>query len=236
LNAALKISVVQRQGYTAAAEERWRIPAWVSYRIAKEYYVQGAPRFDRLTRFIKDPDLGDRFKVTHDHYTGSGFDRGHMAPHASMQGRDEKCITESYYLSNIAPQTSSLNKGIWQELEEKERYWAETFDVVWIVAGPIFDPDSGPLRNITPKKRELKEKVAIPSHFFKILIRGTGRNLQALAFVFPNQRRAFDDNRDFQSYQCTIDDVEALTNLDFLLNLEDDLEDNLEASRDQPWN
>jgi endonuclease G len=232
---AIHVQVRKRIGYTTAVEETWKIPAWVSYRLLKEYFDPGAPDFPRLSRFITDTSLPQALQVTHDHYTGTGYDRGHMAPHASMQGRTQECVRESYFLSNISPQTPALNRTIWKNLEEKERDWTRKFGTVWIITGPIFEHGQVTER-MSPSNSALSDQVAIPSRFFKILIRRESETLHAIAFVMPNRKEAFVDDRDFAPWQVRIDDVESAAGLDFLGNLPDDVENSIESSMESIWN
>jgi endonuclease G len=232
---SLHLQVRERIGYVTAVEDDWKIPAWVSYRLMADYFKPGAPDFPRLARFITDASLPESLQITHDHYTGTGFDRGHMAPHASMQGRTQECVRESYFLSNIAPQTPALNRTIWKNLEDKERAWAREFGTVWVITGAVFSGMEA-TRRLTPTNHSLAGQVAIPESFFKILVRREGDRVHALAFVMPNRTDRFENDRDFAPWQVKIDDVEAMTALDFLENLPDDVEDALEATKEPIWN
>jgi len=232
---SIHVHIRKRIGYTTAVEEDWKIPVWVSYRLVADYFKPGAPDFARLARFITDTSLPESLQTTHDHYTGTGFDRGHMAPHASMQGRTQECVRESYFLSNIAPQTPALNRTIWKNLEDKERAWAREFGTVWVITGAIFDGMQA-TRRLTPTNHSLAGQVAIPDSFFKILYRREGDRIHALAFIMPNRTDRFENDRDFSPWQARIDDVESMTALDFLENLPDDVEDALEAAKEPIWN
>lgn len=227
-------TVLHRIGYDTAVEHDWKIPSWVSYRIAKEYFAPGAPKYDRLPNFLTDPDLPGSLQITHDHYTGTGYDRGHMAPNASMQGRSEQCARESFYMSNIAPQTAVLNRRIWKNLEDKERQWAKEFAEIWIITGPIFEEPPG-IKYMKPKKANLTEAIAIPTHFYKILLRKEGSKHHALAFVIPNQKGRFEDDKDFELWQVAVDDVQALAALDFFRNMGDAEEHEMEAAIEAIW-
>ena len=59
-------------------------------------------------------------------YTKSGYDRGHMAPAADMKW-NKQAMEESFYMSNICPQNPNLNRGDWNDLEEKSRQMAKKY-------------------------------------------------------------------------------------------------------------
>ena len=77
----------------------------------------------RTNKFLPDPDVRGAKAYTGD-YTKSGYDRGHMAPAADMKW-SKQAMEESFYMSNICPQNPNLNRGDWNDLEEKSRQWAK---------------------------------------------------------------------------------------------------------------
>ena len=71
-------------------------------------------------------------------YSGSGFDRGHMAPAEDMT-RSEKVMSECFLLSNMIPQIGDgFNNGIWKSLENAVRGWVQQRGELTIIAGPVF--------------------------------------------------------------------------------------------------
>ncbi len=49
-------------------------------------------------------------KVTHNDYTHSGYDRGHMAPNYAIATRyGQEAQKETFLMSNIVPQLGNLN-------------------------------------------------------------------------------------------------------------------------------
>ena len=73
---------------------------------------------------------------TNKDYLKSGYDKGHLAPAADMK-YSTTTMKESFYFSNMSPQKPEFNRGIWKELEEQVRNWAQIYDTVYIVTGPI---------------------------------------------------------------------------------------------------
>ncbi|MFC1545841.1 DNA/RNA non-specific endonuclease, partial [Pseudomonadota bacterium] len=66
--------------------------------------------------------------------------RGHlcMKHHAWRLGKNADWNTHTTI--NAVPQRQKFNAGIWLDLENKTAKWADEFDSVWIVDGPIFEP------------------------------------------------------------------------------------------------
>lgn len=52
-------------------------------------------------------------------------------------------MSESFYLSNMSPQTHGFNAGVWSRLETKVREWAIQYDGLYVVAGGILNDKIG---------------------------------------------------------------------------------------------
>ena len=78
-------------------------------------------------------------------------------------------MSESFYLTNICPQTPSLNQGDWNRLEGKIRDWARRDSAVVIVCGPLVSVDD---TTIGPNK------VKVPRAFYKVVYRLTSTRLR----------------------------------------------------------
>ena len=136
-------------------------------------------------------------KVNHNDYTNSGFDRGHMAPNfgiATRYGREAQL--ETFKMSNIIPQTPSINRHLWKDLELRvaEKY-GRYFTEVWVITGPVFDEEY----------ERLESGIPIPSAYYKIILDERYGNLRALAFLIPQQTRPYARIRDFL---VSIDEIE----------------------------
>jgi endonuclease G len=179
------------------------------------------PKFPRQGRFMPDPKVRGASAVTGD-YRKSGYDRGHMAPAADMRW-DRRAMRESFYLSNVCPQNSNLNRGRWGDLEQDVRRWAKACGAVYVVCGPIVGRQ--PLCIGT-------DQVAVPDSFFKVLCRRVDSHYQAIGFIFPNQAC----HAPVASYALSVDSVEKRTSLDFFSQLPDSIENRIEAvCHPQDW-
>jgi len=77
-----RILLLTNSAYLTGFCEQRKAPAWVSYRVFKLDHPDSLPR---PSRFLIDERT--HAKVSHDDYTHSGYDRGHMAPNC-MGGAD----------------------------------------------------------------------------------------------------------------------------------------------------
>jgi endonuclease G len=180
-----------------------KTPIWVAEHLISE---KANGTFDRTNNFRPDPDLNKGERAELSDYKGSGFDRGHMAPAGNMKW-DQQAMSESFFLSNIVPQTGrGMNQGIWKDLEEKVRMWAISRGELYIYTGPIYAK--------APPDSIGTNKVAVPTHLYKIIYDPIA--VEAIAFIMPNLVLK---SSDMPSYIVTIHEVEEKTGLNFLSKL-----------------
>ncbi|MBN2520202.1 MAG: DNA/RNA non-specific endonuclease [Bacteroidales bacterium] len=212
------------EGYVVGMDARLKIPVWVQYELTRQE-VEGI--VERTDDFRPDYSIpyGSRSELSD--YSGSGYDRGHMAPAADMK-RNEKVMSESFFLSNMSPQVGiNFNRGIWAQLEEAVRGWVKQKGTLTIITGPVFMPED----SIVTYKVIGENNVAVPTYFFKIVINTSDpENIESLAFLLPNKAITDGDIKDFLT---SIDYIEKLTGLDFLSALPGIIQDNIEQKTAQ---
>jgi DNA/RNA endonuclease G (NUC1) len=143
-------------------------PLWAAY-----YYYHPHPDsdFERLTDFYEDPRLEPDQRTSPEDFDDiyeddkTGYDRGHVAPHANLEPFGEEAIEQSYYVTNITPQHTNFNRGFWRTLERKTRGWAGEDDTVWVVTGPVFS-EGEEVVYAQPAGR-----APIPHAYFQVVIR-----------------------------------------------------------------
>ena len=204
-----------RLGYALSHDDTRKVPRWVAYHLTKEH-MSGTER--RSNDFRPDPDLepGERAELAD--YAGSGYDRGHMAPAGAMKW-SRVAMSESFLLSNMAPQIGiGFNRHIWKSLETKVRAWTKSRGELYVVTGPVF--------STTASKVIGQGNVAVPTQFFKVIFDPV--RVEAIAFVLPHEKLP---TKDLPNYLATVDEVEALTGLDFLSRLDDEVEKVVESRK-----
>ena len=113
--------LLQRTGYLVSYNSNTRIANWVAWKLTPERLKENT---ERINSFRPDPDLPKSKAVTTQDYKGSGWDRGHLCP-AGDNKWSRQAMIESFYMTNICPQHHNLNRGDWNELEQKCRKWVK---------------------------------------------------------------------------------------------------------------
>ena len=205
--------LITRQGYVLEHSSVDKIPLWVCESVAAD---QLGGHLARSNRFKADPDLKGPRAYPKD-YVGSGYDRGHQAP-AGNQTVDPDLKDQTFYMSNMAPQRPSLNRGIWKRLEDKTSDWVFRYGHAYEWTGPIrCEPKQLPpvTSEGACERRTIGEHaVAVPVYFYKIIVVQDQSVWKAIAFVLPNT----DFKRPYrlESYITSIDWIEEHTGVEFM--------------------
>lgn len=206
--------ILQREGYTCSYNAETRQPNYVSWALTP-YRLDGSTR--RSNNFSEDPDLGDGQRARLDDYKNSGYSRGHMCPAADNKW-SKTAMEQSFYLSNVCPQTQTLNGGDWEELESACRNRVRTHSsTLYIVCGPLFE---------NRRHRRLNKRIPVPEKFFKAILCLDKGKEKGVAFIYSNNT----ETHPMTYYACSIDSVEALTGYDLFHSVPQPLQDSLEAS------
>ena len=198
---------------------------WVSWQLNKSWI--GAA--DRQDNFRPDDSLPDAwYKVRPNDYTGSGYDRGHIAPSAD-RNRNKEDNSSTFLMTNMMPQVPELNRGVWGDLEEYCRELVQQGKELYIVAGPI--GSQGAIGK--------KEKIAVPAKTWKVILvldrqglglQGITSNTRALAVMMPNDSSV--KGKGWKSFRVSVKQVERETGLNFLSNVPPQVQQVIESKVD----
>ena len=178
--------ILHRKGYSLCFNAATKNPIWTYEKLSKGS-VSG--RSKRSNNFQQDPDIPSHLGSTPSDYRHSKLDRGHLVPAGDFKN-DQQAMNETFLMSNISPQTPSFNRGVWRSLEERIRKIVDRSLSVSVATGPLFLP----VNNIVSYRVIGEGAVAVPTHFFKVvLIKETnGTSSKARSFMdYTYQKRFF---------------------------------------------
>ena len=205
-------AVVQHYAYTLEYSEADEQPRWVAYMLCRSRL--DGPYSRKKTpgcQFHADDAVQTKSSTPAD-YKGSGYSRGHLVPAADMKW-DSLAQVETFLLSNISPQSDSFNSGVWNRMEMLVRRWAEQYDTIFVVTGPLLK-DGG-------RERIGSNRVTVPTAFYKAVYIPSLH--QAAGYLVPHEQ----SKAPLDSFSMSIDELEAKTGIDFFAGMPD--EDNIEA-------
>jgi endonuclease G len=206
--------IVVHKNYTLSYNEEHEQAEWVAYTLKKNY---GSGNNFQRPFFVEDKKVKTR-SADWRNYKNSGYDKGHLCPAGDMKFSKE-AFDATFLTSNISPQRHDFNEGVWNRLEQKIRYWATKYGEVYVVTGGVLTDG---LKTIG------KENVSVPNYFYKIVATKSNGKLKMIAFLVPHK----ESKNPLYSFVVSVDTIEQMTKVDFFHQLEDQLENKLESSKD----
>jgi endonuclease G len=200
----LNDTLLRYTGFTISYNEDNEQPAWVAYILTRAKVQSGNE--ERSENFRPDKNITTGSATLKD-YSGSGYDRGHMAPAADMKW-SQAAMSESFLMSNMSPQEQGFNRGIWSKLEAKVRDWAVKNDSILVITGPVLK---------AVNKYIGENRVGVPDYYFKVIADISAPTYKVIAFILQNKG----SSTDIMKYAVTVDSVEKITGYDFFPTMKD---------------
>jgi endonuclease G len=205
-------AIIERPYFTLRYDESHEQADWVAHTLRSDSLRQR--KYGLTEDYRKDPRIKTGSATPGD-YRRSDYKMAQMAP-AEDFSYNEFAISQSFYMSNISPQTDQLNSGAWKQLEALFRTWAMAEEEIYVVTGPVLSSGLSKLG---------KSSISVPKSFYKIALDMRKPRLKAIAFLVPNENISGPLNQ----YEVSIDELERLTGLDFFPSIPDELEAYLES-------
>ncbi len=211
--------LIIREGYAMSNNDDTKFADWLAY-LVDSTSMSGS---GRKRSWKSDPWLDrDETLESSDYKAANAVlktDRGHQAPLASMDGYDS--YFEANFLSNITPQKSNLNQGVWKKLEDAVRKRVLSEGPLYVMTGPLYEKEM-------PKLPECDEPHKVPSGYWKIVVKVNGKNdLDVKAYIYDQETPR---SATIESGLVSVDEIERRCGLDFFWLLSDKLEQTLEKS------
>ena len=206
--------IIHYSNYSVSFCENIKMSEWTIYYSTKERLLGNLPRQNnyRQDSSLKDRDANLNF------YVKSGYDRGHLVPASDMR-YDEIAMSESFYMTNVVPQSPAFNRGIFRKLEKRFREWVNEFDSIVIITGiiksDIKEYINGQIRSDSPDS----SFIPVPNLFYKVFF--DIEENRAISFILPNGKS---NSSDLLDYVVPIDSLERITGLDFFYKMPETIE------------
>jgi endonuclease G, mitochondrial len=219
--------LLEKPQYVISYNNRRHIPNWSSWQLNKDW-LGDVPRNNN---FRPDESLPKGFYwVRSSDYNGNGFDRGHMTPSAD-RSRNPEDNAATFLMTNILPQAPDNNQGPWAELENYSRDLVRQGKELYIIAG-----GSGTQRSIGKGN----VKITAPDRVWKVIvvldkpglgIAGVTAKTRLIAVDMPNQQGIREE--DWRKFRVSVDLIEDHTGYNFLTNVPDAIQAQIEEKVDR---
>lgn len=155
----------------------------------------------RANSFYLDPAVPSDCQQSSTNAYVKGYDRGHLVP-ANHLDFSAASIRMSNYMTNILPQSSSMNRGAWYQTELTTECYRD-IDELLVIGGVIWPSEGENHRYL------IQHGVEVPKAFWKVIIRGIGQDERAIAWVIPNDAKATIKRLD--EYLVSVEEIEKIT-------------------------
>lgn len=204
--------LIVREHYALSYNDSRGTPNWVAWFTTRDDLGDKRER----PQFQPDPLLPAGITpVIYSDYSGSGYDRGHLLPSADRLA-DTRRNEDTFYMTNIVPQTPALNQHPWNDLENYARSLTRRGAVIYTIAGPYGEA------------ARLKRRVTVPTNCWKIVVvlrsrdSSIDRSTRVIAVDMPNETDI--ENVDWKRYLTTVKRIEERTGLRFFDKLPGDVQ------------
>ena len=126
-----------------------------------------AHNIEERPSFYEDKSLPKKYESRASDYTGSGYERGHLANDASFD-YSQASLKSTYVMSNIVPQEPSVNRYAWSDTEKEERTLAKKYGEVGVIIGVVYDDNP---------QRIGADAIAVPEAFYKTIFNANGEQV-----------------------------------------------------------
>jgi endonuclease G, mitochondrial len=211
--------LITRPQYALSYSKNKGTPNWVAWEL-NSAWLGDAPR---TAKFSPDEDLPAGWeRVKPADYTGSGFDRGHMA-NSEDRSRSPADNQATFLMTNILPQSPDNNQGVWVQLENYSRQLVRSGKELLIISG---GHGQGGIGSKGLKSTIGRGKIVVPALTWKVIlvlnqpnsgVAGVDKNTQTIAIVVPNKQGIKSDP--WRQYLTSVREVEKLTGYQFFTSI-----------------
>lgn len=196
---------------------------WIAFRFDNQTKQQNVSRSDEP--FDVDPAISSQYQRVQADFGKHGYNRGHLCASADrLYSREVN--EQTFYYTNMSPQRYRFNTGIWLTLEGQVQSWGRSCtssDTLYVVKGGTIDKEDQIIKYID---NDLSKPV--PKYYYMALLFKKGESFKAIAFWMEHTDNP--KSSKLADYALSIDELEEKTGIDFFPNLNDKLENALEAT------
>lgn len=220
------------RNYTMLFDREKHAALWVAYPLHACYRGSSG----RTDAWAADPLIDASFQALlygNPYCYYDGYSRGHQIPSGDRTA-NEALNSQTFYASNMTPQNSDFNSGIWESLESKIRD-NMCADTLYVVTGCYFGNGyASTYDGSYGSSRDPEAKLCpVPTHYFKVILRtrsgNTGKpvgkcsadELKAIGFWLEHRS---DLPETFNSEYCkSVEYIEQQTGLTFFPTADDEV-------------
>lgn len=213
----------KRRNYTLYISKNSRMPYWVAYPM----YPDCMGNVKRTNAWGWDPEIPKEYQPDLRRSYSMSQSRGHMLA-SSARTATSNLNKTTFYFSNMIPQYQTHNGGNWKAFEDLEKSWGSKNDndTIYVVTGPIFDPNTS---NTCVDKSG--NQIPIPDYSWKVMLRYDRKDQKyySIAVKMPNNRI----NSKWYDHITTVAALEKELGVTFFTHLPKDVANEVKNQKDR---
>ncbi|NCD72492.1 fimbrillin family protein [Mucilaginibacter agri] len=202
------------RNYAMLFDKKYKMAYWVAYPLVASYVGSSG----RTDAWQFDPSIAQADQVDLSSSFGNGYDRGHQIPSADRTASADLNQTTFYY-SNMTAQISSMNQGIWANLENQVRTWMAKGDTLYVVTGAS-------IKSSTDATITYAKGAAIPKYYYKALALKKGDSYYTIGFKIDNA--IIPSTVTYNNFRVSVSDLEKETGFNLFPKLSEDIKGNID--------
>jgi len=191
------------QTYQIVYNGKTKTPTWVVQTLNSDIKEIDETRYN----FQQDPKISPLIQPQVADYEGSGFDIGLLVFPAAFDD-----IKKLFYLTNAAPFVPEFKNGYWKKLNAYIANLTKDNTKIVVISGPLYiseEAEDG--KNYVKYQVIGKSKVAVPSHFFRIIYTSGNPPEGPEIYVVPNKK--ISETTPLKSFQIKSEEFEKISGL-----------------------
>lgn len=203
-----------RRNYSIWFDQINRIASWICYPL-----YAGGSSTGRSDTYAYDPLVGEQYQANlsksyqNRQFGDEEYIRGHLLPSYDRSGRANMDV---FLSTNIIPQSSALNSGVWGDLENRIRSLENYCDTIYITIGTDVGNSTMKVNDVSSPAKQ----ITVPAGVYKAVLAHTKTGeYYALASYFENKANAASTFT--KELSISVDDLEDKLGMDFFVNLPD---------------
>ncbi len=225
--------LMNKKGFSESYNKANFIPNWVAWHLCQSDLGEA----ERSNKFIEDKSLPEEWyalKKNDYQYNAYGFDRGHLCPSADRTSSTED-NQETFLMTNMIPQAPDCNRIVWKDLEDYERSLVKEGKELYIFAGGLGSGGTG-IRGYFKSIIIEEGEILVPEFCWKIILildegeddlSRVSEESRIISVCIPN-KQGCQEGGSWELYECSVDYLEELLQMDFFDRLPDEIETFLE--------
>ena len=201
-----------RRNYSIWFDKKNRIASWICYPL-----YTGESSTGRSDAYAYDPLVDEEFQANlsksyqNRQFGDEEYVRGHLLPSYDRAGRANLDV---FLSTNIIPQSSALNSGVWGDMESRIRSLENYCDTVYVAIGTDISNSTLKVNDISSPAKQ----ITVPSGIYKVVLAHTKTGeYYALASYFENKANAAD--KFTKELSMSVYALEQKLGMDFFVNL-----------------